>query len=263
MDGTKNSLTRVREFPQEPNNIPRALAIQPRCRLVQKQQQLRFRSEFNADGKTLSSLDIEREDNRICQRLKLQQLNNLLDIRILLLLRDVVRLPQVSGEPHRLTDSRRPHMHIHLLRVGGSPSEVAPKRPSIHKQITSDDTDILPLRENVETRGLPGTRSTHKGRQRTRLDISINVVKESKTPTRDGHGIINTFPGESLAISEGVGPLKPPRLLLFDGPGDLLLLPEGRVKFGSLLRLLGKHGEGHPIERRSLERPLPLDTLTK
>ena len=65
VDRAKNGLALVRELPQEPDDVPRALTVQPGRRFIQEQQELRFRSEFDTDRKTLASFDVQREDNRI------------------------------------------------------------------------------------------------------------------------------------------------------------------------------------------------------
>ena len=93
MDCTKNGLTLVRELLQEPNNVPSALSVQSGCRFIQEQQKLRFGSEFDTDRETLAGLDVQGYDDRVGQGLKLQELDDLLDVCILLLLRDVVWLP--------------------------------------------------------------------------------------------------------------------------------------------------------------------------
>jgi hypothetical protein len=61
----KNGLALVREFPQEPDDVPRALTVQSRGRFVQKQQELGFRSELDTDRKTLAGFDVQRYDDRI------------------------------------------------------------------------------------------------------------------------------------------------------------------------------------------------------
>ena len=111
-------------------------------------------------------------------------------------------------------------MYIHLFSVGGSTSEVATQGSSIDKEITGDDTDILPFVKDIEKSGLPGTRDTHESHHRTGFDVSENLVEEAKRSTRDGDGVIDAFPGKGLVVGKGsflfgLG-------LLFDGPRSLL-----------------------------------------
>ena len=194
--------------------------------------------------------------------MKLQEFDDLLDVCVLLLLRDVIWLPQVSGEPHRLTDGGRAFVYIHLFGVGGSTSEIATEGSSINEKIASNDTDILPLSKDVEASGLPGARSTHESGHRTGLDITVNVVKESKISTRDGDGVIDMFPGESFVVIEG-RLLLGLDFLLFDRLGDLPLLAESRIEFSGLLRLLGEDGKAKTAKCRPLGVRILLATVTK
>ena len=138
-------------------------------------------------------------------------------------------------------------MDIHLLGVGGSTSKVAAEGPSVDEKITGDDTDILPLGEDVETSGLSSTGGTHEGSHSAGLDVAVDIVEESEGCTRDGDGVIDALPSEGLVVSEGrlllgLGPL------LFDGLGSLLLLAEGGVEFGGLGGLLGEDSETKTIQ---------------
>ena len=246
MDGAKNSLALVRKLPQKPDDVPRALTIQPRRRFVQEQQQFGLGGELNTDRETFASFDVQGEDEGIGEGLELQEFDDFLDIGVFLLLRDVVRLPQVSGESHGLTDGSCAFVYVHLFSVGGSTGEVASEWLSIDKEITRDDTDILPLSEDVEASGLSGTRSTHEGGHRTRLDVTINFVEESASSARNGDGVIDAFPSEGLVVFEGrflfgLGSL------LFDALGSILLLAKGSVEFGRLCGLFSEDGEANAL----------------
>ena len=171
-------------------------------------------------------------------------------------------LSQVSGEPHRLTNSGRAIMHIHLLSVSGSTCEIATKRPPIDEEIASDDTDILPLSKNIEASGLPSTRSTHESRHRPRPDVAVNLMEESKICTRDGDNIIDALPSKSLAVGErdlfvNFGSL------LFDALWSLLLLEESRIELGGLFGLLCEEREADTSIRRTLETRHLSGTLTE
>ena len=262
MDRTKNRLALVGELPQEPDDIPRALTVQSGRRFVQEQKELRLRGEFDTNRKALASFDVQRHDDRIGQKLKLQELDDLLDVCVLLLLWNVVWLPQVSGEPHRLTDSSRAFVHIHLLGVGGSASEVPTKRPPIDEEITVDDTDIFPLSKDIKTSGLPGARGAHERRHRPGPDITVNLMEESKVSARDGDSVIDAFPSKGLAVSEGNLLLDLGSLLFYE-LGSPLLLAESSVEFGSLFGLLGEDGETNTIIRGTLETRLLLGTGTE
>jgi len=252
VDRAKDSLALVRQLPQEPDDVPCALTIQSRGRFVQEQQQFGLGGELDTDRKTLAGFDVQRHDDRISKGLKFQEFDDFLDICVLLFLRDVVRLPQVSRKPHGLTDSSRALVYIHLFGVGSATSEVAAEGPSVDEKITGDDTDILPLGEDIEASGLSCTGSTHEGGHGTGLDVAVDIVEESERSTGDGDSVIDTFPSEGLVVSEGkllsgLGPL------LFDGLGSLLLLVEGSVEFCGLGGLLGEDSEAKTIKRRTLK----------
>ena len=166
----------------------------------------------------------------------------------------MVWLSQVSGEPHRLADGSRAFVYIHLLSVSGPASKVAAEWLPIDKEITGNNTDVLPLSEDIETGGLPGARGTHEGGHRSGLDVTVNVVEELTGSTGDGHSITDVFPSKGLVVSEG-NLLLGLGLLLFDALGSLLLLPESLIEFSSLLGLLSEDGEANATERRSLETP--------
>ena len=106
----KDGLALIRKLSQEPNDVPCALTIQPRGRFIQEQE-LGLGSKLDADRKTLPGSNVQRYsilyDDCVSEGLKFQELDNLLDVCVLLLFRDVVWLPQVSGEPHHLTDGSR------------------------------------------------------------------------------------------------------------------------------------------------------------
>ena len=158
-------------------------------------------------------------------------------------------------------DSSRTLVYIHLLGVGGVTSEVATERSSIDKEITRHDTGILPLSKNIEAHGLFGAISTHESRHCTGLDI--HLVEESKSSTRDWDSVIDTFPGESLVVSEGSLLLLNGELLGFNALGNPLLPMESCVEFGGLLGLFSEDGEPSATKRRSLETCHLLGTLTK
>ena len=235
VDRAKNSLALVGELPQKPNNVPRALTIQPRCRFVQEQQEFGLGSELNTDRETFASFDVQREHKGVGERLELQKLNDFLDVRVFLLLRDVIWLSEVSGEPHSFADGSCTLVHVHLFSVGGSTSEVASERLSTDEEITRNNTDVLPLSEDVQASGLSGTGSTHESGHRAGFDITINIVKESTSSTGNRDSVIDAFPGESLVAFKGrslfgLGSL----LFVFDTLGSTLFLAEGSIKLGRL-----------------------------
>jgi hypothetical protein len=86
---TKHCLATFGELGEEINNTPRGLAIKTRCRFVEKQQKRRPGDELNANGETLSLLDIEayaRDANdSVSVRLHFEHVDDLVDIREFLL----------------------------------------------------------------------------------------------------------------------------------------------------------------------------------
>ena len=142
-------------------------------------------------------------------------------------------------------------MYIHLLSVSGSASEVTAKRSPINEDITSYDTNVLPLSKNIEAGGLSGTRGTHESGHGTGPDISVNLVEESKLSARNGDSIIDAFPSEGLAVGEGDLLVNFGSLLLY-GLRALLLLAESRIELGGLFSLLGEEREADTCEGRTL-----------
>ena len=54
MDRTQNGLSVIRQLPQEPNDVPRALTIEARGGFIEEKKQLWFASKLNADRQSLS-----------------------------------------------------------------------------------------------------------------------------------------------------------------------------------------------------------------
>ena len=83
--------------------------------LVQEEQKFRLASKLNTNGQPLARLDAQTQDKRVRELLKLEKLDHLLYVGILLGERDMGRLTQVCRKLHRLTDSRCPFVDVHLL----------------------------------------------------------------------------------------------------------------------------------------------------
>ena len=70
--------------------------------------------------------------------------------------------------------------------VGSSTSEFIVEWPSVDKDVARSDTDMLPLGEDIEARGLAGTKSAHERRKCTGLYMTVNLVEKPTGSTRDG-----------------------------------------------------------------------------
>lgn len=106
-------------------NGPRARGerklTETRGRLVEEEKQLRLRSELDTDGDTLACLDVEteaRETNHgVRLVLKLEKLDDLFDVGILLCFRDVAGLTKVRREAKSLANGGRRFVDVELLDI--------------------------------------------------------------------------------------------------------------------------------------------------
>jgi hypothetical protein len=67
-------------------------------------------------------------------------------------------------------------------------SERRAERFPIHKQVTTDHTDVLPLSEDIKRGSFSGTARAHQSGQSPGLDVSVNVVQETTGAARYGNG---------------------------------------------------------------------------
>ena len=63
-----------------------------------------------------------------------------------------------------------------------------------------DNADVLALREHVQAGRLAGTAGTHQGRERSGLDITVDVMKQASGAAWNWDGVVEPLPGERLAI---------------------------------------------------------------
>ena len=240
MDRAENLLTGGGELSEESDKVVCGLTIETRGRLVQEQKQVRLGSELDTDGDSLSRLDREtvaaagersarvvrelgnsRETNhRIREVLQLEQLNDILTVVVLLLLRNILRLTEVSGESESLSDSRRPLVHILLLgwasarchperckapTISTTTLELDTDRSAVHEDITLDHTRRFSRRKHIKQRSLrvnvqfivatvaahlSSSRGTHERRQRSRLDITIHIREQLLLPALNRHMVV-------------------------------------------------------------------------
>ena len=150
MDRAEDRLAIVGKLAEEADEVPRALTVETRRRLIEEEQR-RATSELDTDGETLASLHAEREHKGIREVLKLEHLDHVLDVLVLLLLRNGRGLTEVGGEAHCLADRSRALVDIHLFSVGRVASEVEIERLAVEEQRAGDHTNILPLSKDIQT----------------------------------------------------------------------------------------------------------------
>jgi hypothetical protein len=244
VDGAQDGLTGSGELLEEANDVVGRLTIETTGRLVEEQQELRLGSELDTDGKTLPGLDTKtiagETNHRVGNVLHLEQLQDLFNVVVLLALWHIMGLAEVSREPKGLADGASPLVHILLLDVGGTTLEVDAGWAASDESITADDTDGLTVGEDIEESGLSGTGSTHQRSERTRLDVSENVVEELASATRDRDRVAQVLPSEWLtSLDEALKVLLGGAL----AEGLLALLQTGVAGFGvGVLRLEDSDG---------------------
>jgi len=83
-----------------------------------------------------------------------QKIDNLVDVGQLLLVGNVARLTEESGELESFTDSRLGKVDIHLLTVTGSTLEGHGERVAVQEHFTTDNTFVLAGSQDVHECGL-------------------------------------------------------------------------------------------------------------
>jgi hypothetical protein len=200
MDGTEDGLTGSGEFAEETDDVVGGLAVETAARkktrgsdgaakgerrrrdarsgLVEEEEKLGLRGEFDTDSNTLASLDIESEtretDHGVSLVLELEKLDDFLDlwegkenqegrrgwkgrrrkgkkayIGVLLLLRHRRGLTEVGRESEGFADRLRVLVRVLLLNVGGSTLELATGNATSNETLSTDDTDGLAVGENL------------------------------------------------------------------------------------------------------------------
>ena len=177
------------EFAKEADDVVGGLAVEAGSRFVEEQQELRLRGEFDTDCDTLPRLDVETEagetDHGVGEIFELEETDDLLDVGVLLSLRDVSGLTEVCREAERFADGSGTLVSVELLGVGGATLELGTRRTTRNQTVTADDADILAVGQNVEKGRLSGTRGSHEGRELARANISENVVEELALTARN------------------------------------------------------------------------------
>src|SRR5689334_8659864 len=144
MDSAQDSLASLGQLLQKIENGPGGLRVETRSGLVDEKQQRGLGSEFDTDGKTLSLLNVEsftgNADDGIGIFLHVQQLDNLLDVRELLLLGDVGGLTENGAEVESLSDGGRLQVEILLLNVTGLALEGHVSGMTIDQHFTGNNT---------------------------------------------------------------------------------------------------------------------------
>ena len=209
------------QFPQEPNDVPRALTIETRGRFIQEQKQLWLASELNTDRQPFSRFDSKAGDQSVSEWLEFEEFDDFFHVSVLLGYGNFAGLTQICGESHRLSNSRGALMNVHLFSyfeksislrrnnhknerptICSITSERRTERLPIHEQVTSDYTDVLPLGEDIESSRFPSTARAHQRGQSPRLNVPVNVMQETTGAARYGNHVIDLLPSKGLTIRE-------------------------------------------------------------
>ena len=102
MNRAQDGLSMIRQLPQEPNDVPRALTVETRGRFIQEQEQLWLASELNTDRQPFSCFNSKAGDQSISKWLEFEEFADLLHVGVLLGYGNFAGLTQVCGESHRL-----------------------------------------------------------------------------------------------------------------------------------------------------------------
>ena len=221
MNRAQDGLSMIRQLPQEPNDVPRALTVETRGRFIQEQEQLRLASELNTNRQPFSCFNSKTGDQSISEWLEFEEFDDFFHVSILLGYGNFAGLTQICRESHRFSNSRGALVNVHLfsyseklinLRRNSRNNErrticsITSKRRTkwlpIHEQVTSNHTNVLPLGEDVESSRFPGTARAHQRGQSPRLDVSINIVQQTTSATRYRNHVVDLLPCESLTIRE-------------------------------------------------------------
>ena len=219
MDRTQDGLSMIRQLPQEPNDVPRALTVETRGRFIQEQEQLWLAGELNTDRQPLPCFNSKAGDQSVSEWLEFEKFDDFFHVGVLLGYGNFAGLTQICRESHRFSNSRGTLMNVHLLSyfeqsfslwrnnrrnerrtICSITSERRTKRLPIHEQVTSDHTNVLPLGEDIESSCFPGTARAHQRGQSPRLDVSINIVQQTTSATRYRNHVVDLLPCEGLTI---------------------------------------------------------------
>ncbi|KAI3475787.1 hypothetical protein L1887_62784 [Cichorium endivia] len=262
VDRAQDRLTGRSELLEEAHHVVRRLTVQTRSGLVEEEQQVRARSKLHTDRHSLAVADAETElgntDHGIRDLLHLEQLDNVLDVRILVLLGHVLRLAQVRTEAQSLAHRRRALVDVLLLGVTASTLEVDADLLAANQTVAADDTDRLAVSKHIEQSRLSGTRGTHERRQGTRAAVTVNVVQKLQLAALDGHRVADLLPSEWLRLDIELlaGILLLHRGTLLETLVELLLLLVGLLDNGQSARegavrehLDGDHRDGNQADK--------------
>lgn len=241
------------ELAEEAHNVVRRLPVETRGRLVQEQEQVGLGSKLDTDGDTLARLNREtvagEADHAVREILELEELDDVLDIRVLLGLRDSLGLAEVRREPESLADGGSPLVDVELFGIRTATGEGDVDRAAVHEEIALDNTDRLARRQHIQERGLAGARRAHERSKRARLDIAVHVGEELTLAAGDGDSILEPLPGERRGGHGEVAEV----LVELAGAVLHLALLETLIELLELLGGLGEHDDG---EVRSAELDL-------
>ena len=150
----EDGLSVISQSPEEADDSPSALRIQPGRRLVQEQKELRFGGKLNGDSQPLPVFDAQSSDNRVRILVQPAHQETFLSVRHFLCPRNVLGLTKDGGEDDGLADGGSRLVRVHLLAISGLGLEVHGKGLTVDEPITGNDADVRALCEDVQQRCL-------------------------------------------------------------------------------------------------------------
>lgn len=209
MNSTQDGLAALGQLLEKIQNSPRRLTVKTRGGLVDKEKQRRLRSQLNTDGKTLSLFDVEtlarNADDGIGVLLHLQQPDDLVHIRQLLLARGVGRLAEEGTEVESFADGGGLQMEVLLLHIARLALERGIAGVAVDKHITGNHAHARPVGQTVEQGGLAGARHAHESGECSRLDPTVDVVQNLSYLALDLDLVAHISPVEGACSPLNIG----------------------------------------------------------
>lgn len=199
-----------------------------------------MRTDLDSDGDSLPLLDSQsseaRPNSRVLEVGELEQIQDHVDKRNLLLVRRVGRLAEERTEDERLSDGGGSFVDVHLADVSGRALERRSERATVDVDVPRDDSLVLAEGEHVEQRRLSSPGRSHERGERSGLCVPLDLVEQLAGSSGHGDRVVEVLPREHgrrlldrilgrLLVVAVVG-----RSLLADGlAGDASVLLVGRV----------------------------------
>lgn len=154
MNSAQDGLSSVGELLEHTADGEGGLTVQTRGRLVEEEEHGRLGSKFDTDSNTLSVSHSQTKgrvaNDGIGELVKLEELDDVFDVLVLLLNGCLIRLSEISTESQSLSNTAHGLVDVLLLCVTTLSLEGNVDRLALDETVTFDDTNGLAVGENVE-----------------------------------------------------------------------------------------------------------------